>query len=45
VVVVVDCVESCAMTGIDIANATSDPVTTAHSFLDFIRFSFSFSGM
>src|ERR1039458_1264376 len=39
VVVVVDCVVSCAITGSDSASTTSDPKTTANSFLDFIRFS------
>jgi hypothetical protein len=38
VVVVVDCV-LCAITGSDSASTTSDPKTTASSFLDFIRFS------
>ena len=37
--VVVDCVVSCAITGSDSASTTSDPKTTANSFLDFIRFS------
>ena len=37
--VVVDCVVSCAITGSDSASTTSDPKTTANSFLDFIQFS------
>jgi hypothetical protein len=44
VVVVVDSLVSCAMTGSDIASATSDPTTTAHSFLDFIRILLMVSG-
>jgi hypothetical protein len=47
VVVVVDCVVLCAITGSDRANtmsklrtAASKPRTTANGFVDFIRFSF-----
>jgi hypothetical protein len=40
VVVVVDCVVLCAITGRDRANTMSKPRTTANNFLDFIQFSF-----
>jgi hypothetical protein len=36
---------SCAITGSDNASTTSDPKTTANSFLNFIRFSLIFPGI